>query len=372
MPSRRLRVGVVGCGLVAQVMHLPHLKELSDHYDLAALCDVSPDVLAHCGERFGVERLHERWEDLIDSSLDGLLVLTSGSHAPVAQAAADAGLHVLVEKPMCFSVAEGRAMLDHADRAGVVLMVGYMKRYDPAYARLRQEVEQLSDLNLVRVTTLESPLAPYLSHHPLVRARPLPAELRSALEEDDASRVRAAIGDADPLTARAYRWVLLDSLVHEYNAVRGVLGEPDRLDFADIREGGVTTVMSFGSAQCVVAWADLPGIARYEMELAFYGPNRRVTLAFPSPFLRSMPTLLTVEGGEPGSARSWSTVETTSYEEAFKAELVHFHDCVTRERRPETDGRDGLGDVALCEAVAACHRDRLPREHPSQPTLITA
>src|SRR5437667_12587680 len=138
--GERLRVGVVGCGLVAQVMHLPHLRELSDRYELAALCDVSPEVLAHCGQRFEVQRRHERWEDLIDPSLDALLVLTSGSHAPIASAAADAGLHVLVEKPMCLSVAEGRTMVEHADRAGITLMVGYMKRYDPAYDLLRMEV----------------------------------------------------------------------------------------------------------------------------------------------------------------------------------------------------------------------------------------
>ena len=67
------------------------------------------------------------------------MVLTSGSHAPIAEAAAQAGRHVFVEKPMCYSAAEGRAMVAAADAAGVVLMVGYPKRYDPAFARMREE-----------------------------------------------------------------------------------------------------------------------------------------------------------------------------------------------------------------------------------------
>ena len=54
-------------------------------------------------------------------------------------AAAQAGLHVFVEKPMCFSAAEGRAMVAAAEQAGVTLMVGYPKRYDPAFARFAEE-----------------------------------------------------------------------------------------------------------------------------------------------------------------------------------------------------------------------------------------
>jgi hypothetical protein len=61
-------------------------------------------------------------------------------------------------------------------------------------------------------------------------------------------------------------------MVHEFNAIRGVLGEADSLDFADIRETGLTAVLRFGAAECIIGWVDLPGIARYQMELAFYAP----------------------------------------------------------------------------------------------------
>jgi predicted dehydrogenase len=79
--AERTRVGVVGCGLIAQVMHLPHVAELSGRYEIAALCGVSPEL--------------------------------SGSHAPIAIAAAEAG-----KQPLCLSVAEGREMLAAAARIG--------------------------------------------------------------------------------------------------------------------------------------------------------------------------------------------------------------------------------------------------------------
>jgi predicted dehydrogenase len=368
----RLRVGVIGCGLIAQVMHLHYLRELADRFEIAAVCDVAEEVRSACAREYGVAEQFASWQELLTRRLDAVLVLTSGSHAPIAVAAAKAGIHALVEKPMCFSVAEGHAMVEAAEAAGTVLMVGYNKRYDPAYARLLEETRTLADLRLVRITTLESPIDPYVQQYNLRRGGPLPESLSRAFRDDDEARITAALGDADSLSRWAYRSVLLDSLVHEFNAMRGVLGEPDSLEFADIRQTGLTAVFKYGAAQCILAWVDLPDIARYSMEFAFYSPERRVTLAFPSPFLRSMPTLLISEDGQPRSPRASRTEEVASYQESFKQELVHFHDCVTTGRRPTTSGTDALHDIALCEAVVAVHRDRHPRERPSLPAMAAA
>ena len=108
---KRLSVGVIGCGLIAQVMHLHYLRELAEHFEIAALCDISDDVRTACAHDYGVSRTCADWHDLIAMPLDAVLILTSGSHAPIAMAAAEAGRHMLVEKPMCFSVQEGRAMI---------------------------------------------------------------------------------------------------------------------------------------------------------------------------------------------------------------------------------------------------------------------
>lgn len=363
--TKRLKVGVIGCGLIAQVMHLHYLRELSEQYEIAALCDVSEEVRSACARDYGVTQTFADWRDLIACDLDAVLVLTSGSHAPIAIAAAEAKRHLLIEKPMCFSVQEGRAMIAAAERAGVVMMVAYNKRYDPAYRRLQDEAKGLQDLRLVRVTTLESPLQPYVAHYRMHKAGPLAADVTASFVADNEARITAAIGNADPLSRRAYHLVLLDSMVHEFNSVRGVLGEPDWLDFSDIRQNGLTAVLRFGETQCIIAWVDLPGIARYQMELAFYAVDRRLTLAFPSPFLRSAPTLLTLESGDAEGPRAWSTAETTSYAESFKEELIHFHDCVCTGRRPVTSATDALRDIALCQSVVSAHLDRLPRNNPT-------
>jgi len=151
-----LRVGVVGCGVIAQVMHLPHLAELRDRFEIAALCDVSEPVAAACADIYGVASVHTSWQDLVAERLDVVMVLTSGSHAPIAVAAAKAGSHVFIEKPMCLSLVEGEEILTAAREGDVRVMVGTHKRYDPAYERML-ELMPLDDLRLVSVTTLESP-----------------------------------------------------------------------------------------------------------------------------------------------------------------------------------------------------------------------
>jgi len=349
------RVGVVGCGLIAQVMHLPYLAQLSDRFQIAALCDISAEVLAACAQRYGVTRTFTRWEDLLEEPLDAVLVLTPGSHAPVAIAAAEAGLHVFCEKPLCFSVSEGREMLAAAEGAGVCLMVGTMKRYDPAYERVAGLVSDLEDLRLIRVTTLESPLAPYVAHLGLRSGSDVSEELLQTLAADDDARVRGAIGEVDGDTHKTYRWVLLDCLVHELNALRGLLGEPERVTHAALSPTCVSINFEFGAVPCHLSWVDLPGIAHYRQEFAFYAPLRRVTLVLPSPFLQSMPSEVILEEGEPGGFPASRTVEINGYEEAFKRELVEFSECIRTGREPRTPGTDGLRDVALCEAIVRSH-----------------
>src|SRR3989440_3107113 len=149
-----LRVGVIGRGLIAQVMHLNYLRELSDRFEIRAVCDLSEEVRTACAREYGVAEQYDSWQELLTRPLDAVLVLTSGSHAPIAVAAAEAGLHVLVEKPMCFSLAGGQEVGAAPEEGGQVLKGRDNKRYDPAYRRLIEESRKLADLRLLRITTL--------------------------------------------------------------------------------------------------------------------------------------------------------------------------------------------------------------------------
>jgi predicted dehydrogenase len=364
----RVRVGLVGTGVIAQVMHLHYLAELADRFEVAAVCDLDGECARAAAERYGIPVVFTDWRELLAHPLDAVMVLTSGSHAPIAEAAARAGRHVFVEKPMCYSAAEGRAMVAAADQAGVILMVGYPKRYDPAFARMREEAARLDGARLLRVTTFESPFRPYVGHYPLLPRVPLPAEVAAGLRKDSDERIEAAVGGdrgATDLERQVYDTVLLDTLVHELNTVRGLLGEPTRLDYASLTPQQVTVMLRFGDLSAAIHWIDLPGIARYAMEFALYAPERRLSLTFGSPFLRNAPAVLEIESGTGDLGRSWRTEEIAGYGSGFKAELAAFHDSIVTGRPPATSGQDGLRDIALCQAIVDSHHRSAPVDYPS-------
>ena len=354
----KVRVGLVGTGVIAQVMHLHYLAELADRFDVEAVCDLDGEGARACAERYGIPAVYTDWRELIAHPLDAVMVLTSGSHAPIAEAAARAGRHVFVEKPMCFSAAEGQAMVATAEAAGVILMVGYPKRYDPAFARMRAETVQLDGARLLRVTTFESPLRPYIGHYPLLPRATLPAEVAAGLREDSDERIAAALGPGvTELERQVYQMVLLDTLVHELNTVRGLLGEPTRLDYASLALDHVTVMLRFGGA------AGRHPLDRPARHRAVRDGVRPVRAG--SPVAADLPVAVPAQRagrardrGRAGSTgRSWRTEEVTGYESGFKNELVAFHDSIVTGLLA---AHLGPGRAARRDLVPGHHRQSSP------------
>ncbi len=100
---RRLRVGVVGAGLIAQVEHIPNLLALPDLFELVAVADPSATVRAAVERRHGV-RTHAALDGLLEERLEALVVAVPDPlHADAVLAGLDADLHVFCEKPLCFT-----------------------------------------------------------------------------------------------------------------------------------------------------------------------------------------------------------------------------------------------------------------------------
>src|SRR5215212_6559474 len=104
--SKRLRIGVIGCGTVAQIMHLPFTNILPRHFDIPPLLNLSPQLVQAMGAKYQVPRKHQYtdYQQMLQTEIDAVLVCTSGSHGPQVLAAIAANKHVLVEKPLCFTL----------------------------------------------------------------------------------------------------------------------------------------------------------------------------------------------------------------------------------------------------------------------------
>src|SRR3954468_3270654 len=154
--SSRVRVGVVGCGEVTQIMHLPTLAQLAELFEVTALCNVSPRVLHGVAAAWSVDRRFADAAELVAcEEVDAVLVANpDGFHAEVTLAAIAAGKDVLVEKPMCLGVRECDEIIAAAERADAIVQVGYMRRHAPALAQAKRALEDLGDIRFARVHDL--------------------------------------------------------------------------------------------------------------------------------------------------------------------------------------------------------------------------
>jgi predicted dehydrogenase len=116
----RLRIGVVGGGLVAQAMHLHYLAHLGERFDLVALAEPSATVREALGRRYGLEATYADYRELLEvEKLDAVLISSPAhTHAEVTLVALDRGLHVFVEKPMCITLADADRIVEARKRSG--------------------------------------------------------------------------------------------------------------------------------------------------------------------------------------------------------------------------------------------------------------
>src|SRR5258708_4923367 len=134
-----MKVGVVGLGEVAQVIHLPILQDHSDKFEIAAICDISQELLGALGEPYPVPAA-PRYTDYANLAgqrdLDAVFVLNSDEyHTDPALAAIQHGKHVLIEKPMCLTRQEAEPFINPPNQAGVQAMLAYRLRITTAFAR---------------------------------------------------------------------------------------------------------------------------------------------------------------------------------------------------------------------------------------------
>lgn len=134
----KLRVGVIGCGSIAQHRHLPEYLA-NKNVELVAVCDINEDRVKEVADKYEVAAYTNYEELLSGGTVDAVSVCTPNYlHAPISIAALNAGLHVLCEKPMATSKQEAEAMIAAAKESGKKLMIAHNQRFVPSHQRARQ------------------------------------------------------------------------------------------------------------------------------------------------------------------------------------------------------------------------------------------
>lgn len=152
---RKVKVGIIGVGGIANGKHMPNLARL-ENVELIAFCDIIRERAEEGARKYGAPnaKVFTDYKDLLSmNEVEVVHVLTpNSSHAEISIAAMNAGKHVMCEKPMAKTAAEAREMLAVSRKTGKKLSIGYQSRFVPENLYLKKMIEngELGDIYFAR------------------------------------------------------------------------------------------------------------------------------------------------------------------------------------------------------------------------------
>ena len=354
----RRKVGIIGCGLITQVEHLPNLLALKNRFEVVGVADPSAKVRTQIAQYRGVETYATAGE-LFDTRPECVVIATPDAfHLELTLEALDRGIDVFVEKPLCYDPKDAARIAAARDKAGKVVQIGYMKRFDPAFKMLKQLLgQQQSELLAVNVEVLDPDFWPFVAHHTLFFGDDVPPALIADNDSKRRDQINAAIGlvpDRDGL--KGFAGPFCSSLVHDVNLVNGALAalgkSIDRPLSAALSKGDAGAIaaarVAEGGAIVSFSWTATPKLAHYSERVSFVFEDAAFELRFPSPYLNHQPTEL-VERRSSGLAYR-EIQHRPSYEEAFLEELRSWHDAMEEEGPAANSVEEAGADMRLLSA----------------------
>jgi predicted dehydrogenase len=147
--QKLLRVGILGCGPIAQAAHFDACTK-AKNIELFAICDVAEDLLDRMVQVWQPAYAYTDYEEMLaNSDVDAIIIATADAmHLPLARKAIMAGKHVFVEKPVGTSISEAESLKRLVASRKLILQVGNMKRFDPGIAFAKEFIEEEGGLTV--------------------------------------------------------------------------------------------------------------------------------------------------------------------------------------------------------------------------------
>ena len=330
-----VRVGLVGLGRIGRV-HAVNLAGRIPGAGLVRLVDADEDAARAAIPLGGVE-WSTRYEDLLeDPEIEAVIVASpTPLHAEMAEAAAAAGKHVFCEKPVSLELERIRRVAEAVKEAGVMMQVGFHRRFDPDYWAVQQKISagHIGEVYLFR-TSLRDMRPPGLDY----------------LEDSGGFFADVTVHDFD-----AARWLIGE--ISEVTAVGAALSDP-AFEEADDIDNAVITLRFANGALGVI---DNSRVAGYGYECSSEILGHRGTLRVGNHRRVSVETLI------PGrSCRDYVPDFIERFSDAYREEMEHFVRAVRGDAEPGPGGVDAAAATVLARAADRSYREggtvRLKRE----------
>lgn len=351
-----LRVGVIGAGEVAQVIHLPTLALLSHLFKVVAICDVSQKAVDHCVSKFNIPLGTTDPYSLVGTpDIDVIFNLTSDqSHAEYTIAALQAGKHVFLEKPLTLSIKSAETMIAAEKSAGGPrIFVGTMRRYAPSFTKaFKREVGTIPRILYARSRGIIGPNSYFVPQSGTFnvqysditddKKKESDIKLKLVLEE--------ALGENGLTVERVDYWRYLGSLgSHDLSLMRETLGFPEKVAGVSVNHPFYSAIFDYkdkgGNSFSCTYESGIDGVPRFDSHLTVYGENKTVSIQYDTPYIKGLPIKVKVDELVDGEAVTREIL--TSFEDAYTTEMKEMYDCFVKGKPVKTSAEDSMMDLRL-------------------------
>jgi predicted dehydrogenase len=305
--------------------HAENLRRLVPEARLVAIADASAERARVVAEELEIENWYRSLEAMLEcKDLDAVLIATPDKfHAKAVETAVRAGKDVLCEKPLALNLSDARAALDAVAKSGRRLQVGFMRRYDPAYAAAMERIEagEIGVPVIFKSLGRDKELAPIAAY---------------------ASRINGMLFYTNTIhDFDLARWMMQDevSAVHAYTTTTI---RPELATYGDLVASVVNLSYRRGAIGNVESYAQ--AVYGYDVRTEIVGSNGSI---FVGSLQQAPAVFLTARGGP----RSLADHFLTRFADAYLAEVRDFVHNMLHDLAPRVTGDDGLKALAI--AVAA-------------------
>jgi len=332
MTQHRLRFGVLGVGRIGKI-HAGNLSNQIPGAELAALSDVFPEDLAAVAAQLGVSKTVSDYRDLLqDRDLDAVVICTpTHTHYQIILDAAAAGKHIFCEKPIDLSIGKIQTINEEVRKRGVQLMVGFNRRFDPNFEKVREIVAagKIGEPNVLRITSRDPGPPP-----------------ENYIRSSGGIFLDMTIHDFD--MAR----YLVGSEVTEVYAKAAVLVDSVFEKAGDWDTAVVTLTFENGALGSIDN--SRKAIYGYDQRVEVFGSEGMVTVKNNAPNTHVYSDRTGIHSALP------LNFFMERYKESYLKEMRAFVDAVERQQPVPVDGNDGLMAVVIALAAAKSAREQRP------------
>jgi predicted dehydrogenase len=364
-----LRVGIVGCGEVSQVIHIPTLNYLAKEFRITYLCDASAEATAYCksrcsesSSRHGIITTLDYKELVSSPNVDVVIVCLSDEyHCEVTVEALTHDKYVLVEKPMALNMAEADRIIEAEKHSKAKVMVGYMRRYAPAFEEAVKLVGGMDQILYARVRDIIGPNSIFVGQSATFPKRFSDYSQKDVqiLQQRGEQAVKQALENECELSeyppSLVKFWRSLGGLgSHDLSAMREILGMPKRVLASTFGKLPMWSAMLDYGTFNVTYESGVHMVPEFDAHIEVYSMNKVVKVQYDSPYIKGLPIYLEIR--ENINNELHKTVIRKTFEDPYTIELNAFYDFVTKQTPIKTTPQDAKHDLEIFQMIIQANK----------------